>query len=167
MGKVVLFLLICMFISCSNSSDLYEIKGIIANGQLENEVIYLVSLNEPTKVDSMYVKNEAFSFNGKITTSDIKVIRTRIALRLYVQELLIVPEPGCINVILDSISSASGTKQNNLLQHWKKEDTYKRIWNFQTGIQGRKKTEQEIIKQNIQAIQAEFRDYNFDFIKNN
>lgn len=62
MGKVVLSLLICMFISCSNSSDLYEIKGIIANGQLENEVIYLVSLNEPTKVDSTYVKKWSFLF---------------------------------------------------------------------------------------------------------
>ncbi|MCC8094254.1 MAG: hypothetical protein LIP05_02130 [Tannerellaceae bacterium] len=47
----------------------------------------------------------------------------------------------------------------------KKEDINKRMGNLQNAMQGRELREQEIIKQNIQLIQAEYRDYNFEFIK--
>ena len=49
----------------------------------------------------------------------MKVLRMRILLRLKFQELLVVTEPGVTSVRIDSISSASGTPQNDALQHWK------------------------------------------------
>jgi hypothetical protein len=49
------------------------------------------------------------------------IIRTRPILRLTLQELLIVTEPGITKVVLNSVSSAHGTPQNDALQLWKEE----------------------------------------------
>ncbi|MCD7976005.1 MAG: hypothetical protein LUG51_02170 [Tannerellaceae bacterium] len=100
-------------------------------------------------------------------SEEIKIIRVKHLLRQELQSLLIVIEKGQINILLASISSASGTKQNDLLQQWKekREDINKRMGNLQNSMQGRELREQKIIKQNMQLMQAEYRDYNFEFIK--
>ena len=43
----------------------------------------------------------------------------RTLLRLAIQELIVITEPGTTYVIADSTSSAYGTPQNEVLQSWK------------------------------------------------
>lgn len=49
----------------------------------------------------------------------MRVLRLRHLLRIYIQELLVVTEPGTIHVKADSVGSVTGTPQNDALQKWK------------------------------------------------
>ena len=49
----------------------------------------------------------------------MKGIRVDYQVRTGVQDLLVVSEPGDLEVGIDSISSAKGTPQNDSLQRWK------------------------------------------------
>lgn len=117
-------LFILCFLSCSGNKHSY-ISGTLPNKEYDGEWIYLVSLeNEKNqKTDSFMIKDGEFNF--KTSQENISVLRMRFALRDILQELLIVTEPGIIDVKIDSISSSSGTPQNNFLQNWKnKKEEY-------------------------------------------
>lgn len=58
-----------------------------------------------------------FSFSGQ--GEEMRVLRLRHLLRVYIQELLVVTEPGTIHVKADSVGSVTGTPQNDALQKWK------------------------------------------------
>lgn len=51
--------------------------------------------------------------------------------RYGTQDLLVVTEPGVINVVIVTVSSGSGTPQNEALQTWKElKDDHDRVqWN--------------------------------------
>lgn len=53
------------------------------------------------------------------TREEMRVLRLRHLLRIYIQELLVVTEPGTIHVKADSVGSVTGTPQNDALQKWK------------------------------------------------
>jgi len=168
--KIVLNLvfLILIFNSCKHTKS-YVIEGSLPSGFYDGEKVYLIPMKDANNknVDSVYITNSKFYFRGNFLSEEIKIIRVKHLLRQELQSLLIVIEKGQINILLASISSASGTKQNDLLQQWKekREDINKRMGNLQNSMQGRELREQKIIKQNMQLMQAEYRDYNFEFIK--
>ena len=84
----------------------------------DGEWIYLVPMeNAPGRVDSVKITNASFSFSGK--GEEMRVLRLRHLLRIYIQELLVVTEPGTIHVKADSVGSVTGTPQNDALQKWK------------------------------------------------
>ena len=87
--------------------------------------IYLVPFNNPSveKVDSVMVHDGTFTFKGKVDQPEVYIVRTRPKLRLQLQELLIVKEPGNITINFGSDSSASGTTSNDSLQKWKEFKT--------------------------------------------
>jgi hypothetical protein len=73
-------------------------------------------------VDSACIRQGAFRFESSIGEGgDVFIIRTRPLLRLDLEELLVIKEPGRLRVRLDSVSSASGTALNDSLQQWKEE----------------------------------------------
>ena len=84
----------------------------------DGEWIYLVPMeNAPGRVDSVKITNASFSFSGQ--GEEMRVLRLRHLLRIYIQELLVVTEPGTIHVKADSVGSVTGTPQNDALQKWK------------------------------------------------
>mgnify|MGYP000290813024 CR=1 FL=1 len=70
-------------------------------------------------IDLRRIENARFTFQGTGEESCKSPSVCAILLRLKFQELLVVTEPGVTSVRIDSISSASGTPQNDALQHWK------------------------------------------------
>ena len=77
----------------------------------DGEWIYLVPMeNAPGRVDSVKITNASFSFSGQ--GEEMRVLRLRHLLRIYIQELLVVTEPGTIHVKADSVGSVTGTPQN-------------------------------------------------------
>ena len=70
-------------------------------------------------MDSTRIEDNKFLFEGTVQSPEICILRTRPLLRLKLQELLVVKEPGRIYVKIDSTSSACGTALNDSLQHWK------------------------------------------------
>lgn len=116
------FLLLCiaylLMESCGNRGQGYEIEGTLPSVKYDGEWIYLVPMeNAPGRVDSVKISNASFSFSGQ--GEEMRVLRLRHALRPYIQELLVVTEPGIIQVTADSTGSVTGTPQNDALQQWK------------------------------------------------
>lgn len=103
---------------CENAGRNYVIEGTLPSVKYDGEWIYLVPMeNAPGRVDSAKITNASFSFSGQ--GEEVKVLRMRHLLRIYIQELLVVTEPGTIRVKADSLGSVTGTPQNDALQKWK------------------------------------------------
>lgn len=118
-------LVACLLTSCAGkaSQGAYEINGTLPSATLyQDEWMYLVPLTGGSKtnpVDSVQINNGTFRFTGQVDSVQIKILRVRYQLRMALQELLVVMEPGQIQVAIDSTSTAQGTPQNEALQQWK------------------------------------------------
>jgi hypothetical protein len=106
-------------LSACGRQPLLVIEGRLPDARYDGEVVYLVPLVGATaaNVDSAYIREGAFRFEPE--GGSIAILRTRPLLRLRFQELLVILEPGCLYVRLDSLSSAHGTALNDSLQQWK------------------------------------------------
>lgn len=114
----LLYIYTLLFIGCGKPQKGYVIEGILPSPVYDGEWIYLVPMENPMgRVDSVKIANASFSFSGK--GEEMRVLRLRYALRPYIQELLVITEPGTIYVKAESIGSVKGTPQNNALQEWK------------------------------------------------
>ena len=122
--KPYTFILLPLLFLCScrpGTENNYTINGYLPSTELDGEYIYLVPFENasPETVDSALIADGQFRFSGN--GEEIKILRMRPVLRLKSQEILLVTEPGVINVNIDSISWAGGTPQNDVLQLWKEE----------------------------------------------
>ena len=124
-GKKVLpfylFTLLLLFGSCQQSNDgKCHIEGTVNGEQYEGKRIFLVPNSGPATmetVDSMEIKDGKFHFEPD--SVQMYKILLDYHYRIGLQPLLIVGEPGTINVTIDSISHATGTPQNDSLEQWK------------------------------------------------
>jgi hypothetical protein len=116
---LLLFITCCL--SCNFHTKKIKIEGSVPSTKYDGEWIYLVPVEGANShtVDSTKITNASFTFEGNIER--MSIIRSRALIRFKLQELLIVTEPGTTKAILDSVSSAHGTPQNNALPLWKEE----------------------------------------------
>ena len=86
---------------------------------------------------------------------------------LKFQELLVVTEPGVTSVRIDSISSASGTPQNDALQHWKdrKQKTNSESYALWTALKTCSPEDSTRIKQTWDSLRVETQAFNYAFMK--
>ena len=110
-----------MMFSCqsANNGKCY-INGVVNGEQYEGKRIFLVPMYGPKTaeyVDSMEITNGQFHFEPD--SAQMYKILLDYHYRFGLQPLLIVGEPGTIEVIIDSISHATGTPQNDSLEKWK------------------------------------------------
>ena len=116
-----LFTLLLLFGSCQQSNDgKCHIEGTVNGEQYEGKRIFLVPNSGPATmetVDSMEIKDGKFHFEPD--SVQMYKILLDYHYRIGLQPLLIVGEPGTINVTIDSISHATGTPQNDSLEQWK------------------------------------------------
>ena len=159
------YCLLLLVVSCQ--SPTFKIKGKLPANKYDGEWVFLVPMEKHTvaDVDSTIIKNGEFSFSG--TVERIAIIRTRPQIRLELQELLVVTEPGNINVYLAQNSTSSGTPQNDALQRWKtqKENTYL-SWN---SINKEHKTalrpDSLIYKQKLDSLKKVSQAFNYKLLK--
>ncbi len=113
------FVYCLLFLVVSCQSPTFKIEGKLSDTKYDGEWVFLVPMEEHTvaDVDSTIIKNGEFSFSG--TVERMAIIRTRPQLRIMLQELLVVTEPGIINAYLAENSTSTGTPQNDALQRWK------------------------------------------------
>lgn len=121
--------------SCSECHEEYVVKGSTTQSRLNGHRVFIVPYGSPTiedsiGVDSTVIKDGKFEFRGHKGEFLARVTVDR-KVRYGTQDLLIITEPGEINVVIDSVSSATGTPQNDALQTWKdlKEDRDRVHWN--------------------------------------
>ncbi|MDO4496706.1 MAG: DUF4369 domain-containing protein [Bacteroidales bacterium] len=98
----------------------FVIEGHLPADRYENAVLFLVPEQgpHPRPVDSVFVsKDGSFRFTGNV--EQVACLRLSRKVRMGIQDLLVVTEPGLTKVVLDSVSSSSGTPQNDALQRFK------------------------------------------------
>jgi len=163
-GYIIVFF--CTF--CTESKKTYTITGK-APDLKDNTVLYLVPIENATKetADSTYIVNGTFEFKGEIEKEEVKIIRTKSHLSFRFQPVLVVIEPGEIKVVLDSVSIAGNTLQNELLQTWKnvKQDFDKDIEMQKKQLRNSEETFKQEIRERIGALSEKYATYNYEFIK--
>lgn len=161
------FWLLCLFLlaGCKGHSRDYTIMGTLPSEQYDGEWMYLTPMENPRgRIDSVKIANGSFTFTG--SGEEMRVLRLRPVLRLKIQELLVVTEPGQITVKADSIGSVTGTPQNDALQEWKemrekKLASYSQLWRNLKGSAG---ADSLALAQQLKDLRNEERDYNFQFL---
>ena len=114
-----------MFYSCQvEGSKECRIQGVVNGEQYEGKRIFLVPMNGPKTaeyVDSMEIKDGKFFFSKDFSKDTMQMYKILLDYhyRFGVQPLIIVGEPGTINITIDTISHAVGTPQNDSLEKWK------------------------------------------------
>lgn len=96
-----------------------HIHGTISE-QYNDKRIFLVPLTGPQTaeyVDSIEIKDGRFEF----TTDTVMMAKILVDYhyRIGVQPLLVVTEPGDVQVVIDEVSSTTGTPLNDSLDKWK------------------------------------------------
>ncbi len=115
-------LLLVMACNCNCDKGKKEVCVIqgTANPRFNGTKIFLVPMMGPqdaAHVDSVVITNGEFSFEKD--TIELAVLRVDYHVRLDVQDLLVVTEPGVVTVVIDTISDGYGTPQNDSLSRWK------------------------------------------------
>ena len=172
MKKVLFYIFsIIIVIGCADAGKKrYTISGTIPGHDYDNEWIYLVPFKGTTAktVDSIQIKDGSFTFKGVVDTPDIRILRIRHILKPKIQELLVVVEQGSLNVSLDSVSSAHGTPQNDILQQWKEEKikTDSKIFSLSKQmIAASAQTVMDSIEHEQAQIRELFNEYNYNMVK--
>lgn len=115
-----------MLLSCQQTVNdgKCHIEGVVNGEQYEGKRIFVVPLFGPKTaeyVDSMEITDGKFHFTKDFTKDTVQMYKILLDYhyRLGVQPLLIVGEPGTVNIVIDSVSHATGTPQNDSLEQWK------------------------------------------------
>lgn len=167
-GVLCVFLL---FLSC-RETQLFSVEGLVPGTEYDGEWVYLVPFKGATyeNVDSACIENGIFRFKRSVEKDDVCIVRTRPALRLTLQELLVIAEPGHLEVHLDTVSRAAGTPLNDALQQWKEKkehidnEMFLLIQQLRSGNDSIQKNE---IRQQIKYMSEDFSVYNFNFVNAN
>ena len=172
MYKYIITLSFLLLVGCKENR-ICVVKGGVPSTEYDGEIVYLVPVRGATagNVDSTYIRNGAFRFELDVAQgADIRIIRTRPILRLRLQELLVVVEPGEMAVKLDSVSRAGGTLANDALQTWKEE---KMRVDEATGYLQRllhladDSLQIKEIQEGIERVSADYSTFNYTFVKEN
>lgn len=110
-----------LFFGCQKTNDgKCIVEGVVNGEQYEGKRVFLVPLMGPATaetVDSMEITNGKFHFEPD--SLQMYKVLLDYHYRLGLETVLLVGEPGTIKVVLDSVSHATGTPQNDSLDHWK------------------------------------------------
>lgn len=126
MRKIFIFLGVVAFICSCGPADSYKITGKVENPELEGKNVYLAEQKGRTLeyLDSTKVENGKFVFTGKQDSVELKWILFRLnGEKLNNPTMTSLPvflENGNMKVIIDSVSTVSGTVLNDNFQNYKK-----------------------------------------------
>ncbi|GHV48164.1 hypothetical protein FACS1894181_03220 [Bacteroidia bacterium] len=120
MKHILLLLFPITITACTGNYPVIE--GKLPSGAYNNEWVYWVPIKGASAetVDSTLIHGNTFRLiPSKHNQNKTGIIRVKPQLRLSLQEIVVLTEPGTVLVTLDSISSAKGTPLNETLQRWK------------------------------------------------
>ncbi len=121
------------------------------------------------RVDSAFIKEGKFMFNGIADVPEVYILRTKPVLRLTLQELLIVKESGTLMVNIGENSSVTGTTLNDKLQVWKEFKIESDSITF--SLQQQYEKADDSVKSSIivqsDSLNQQIVNYHFNFVKMN
>lgn len=155
----------------------YTIKGMVNLKAFENRSVYLVPFSNPVaeEVDSAVIRNGSFEFTGTVDSVEVKILRIQAVWPAIIEQLLVVIEPGEIEVVMDTISSGGGTPLNAYLQQWKEKKQQfdrqlyevQRSWRNKPGLSDSDETVNKNQQFTIDSLNKDFNKYNLEFLKSN
>ncbi len=119
MKKILLLTLFAIVMASCQRNTTCHIVGTMEDNTKDGYRIFFVPMghSDPGSVDSIEVQNGHFDLF--INEEKIGAIRLDYHVRYGTEELLVITEPGELNVTIGAESYASGTPQNDALQQWK------------------------------------------------
>lgn len=152
--------------SCTNPANEFVIEGSLPSNKYDGEWMYLVPMgpHTPADVDSVMITNGTFTLKG--SEERMRVLRVRHRLRFYIQELLVVTEPGTIQVKADQVGSVTGTPQNDALQEWKtrRERNSTLLMNAYQQLKQASSADSIVWQNQLDSLREDERNYNFQFL---
>ena len=112
-------------------------------------------------MDSVVIKDGTFEF--AVDTVEMKVIRVDYHYRDGVQDLLVVSEPGDVEVTIGANSITSGTPQNDSLQVWKDQMMKFNRDYAELRMRAKQAGSDQILMTEGKEVQKEFIKFNKDF----
>lgn len=168
--RFVFYILLLLLLSCQTGSH-YVITGQLSDKTYNGEKIYLVPLENAVKerVDSTIIADGSFKFEGALKKPEVFIIRAKPVLRINLQELLVVKEPGNITVKIGNKSSAGGTALNDSLQQWKEK---KGVADFlyedlKHQYKMANEVDQPAIKQKEDSLSVRIVNFHYNFVRHN
>ncbi len=148
----------------SPNKQLCRIHGKMESGRWDGKKIFLVpmfGLQDAAHVDSVVIKDGTFEF--AVDTVEMKVIRVDYHYRDGVQDLLVVSEPGDVEVTIGANSITSGTPQNDSLQVWKDQMMKFNRDYAELRMRAKQAGSDQILMTEGKEVQKEFIKFNKDF----
>nr|WP_295349046.1 DUF4369 domain-containing protein [uncultured Prevotella sp.] len=148
----------------SPNKQLCRIHGKMELGRWDGKKIFLVpmfGLQDAAHVDSVVIKDGTFEF--AVDTVEMKVIRVDYHYRDGVQDLLVVSEPGDVEVTIGANSITSGTPQNDSLQVWKDQMMKFNRDYAELRMRAKQAGSDQILMTEGKEVQKEFRKFNKEF----
>lgn len=157
-----------VMIGCKNTAakETCRIHGTMESSRWDGKKIFLVpmfGLQDAAHVDSVVIKDGKFEFTAD--TMEMKVIRVDYRYRDGVQDLLVVSEPGDVNVVIGANSISGGTPQNDSLQVWKDRMLKFNMEYGQLRMQAHQSGSDDIFMTKGKEIQKQLREYNIAFTR--
>lgn len=121
MKRILSILSVILSLSaCSRPERMLVINGTISD-EFDGKLMYFCPQPKPTAeiVDSTIIKEGKFCFRIPADSVYVADLRLALSARGNVERLLIVVEPGNLNVMMGPTSSSYGTSLNDSLQCWK------------------------------------------------
>jgi thiol-disulfide isomerase/thioredoxin len=109
---IAIFIVAAMLAACDGGKNKYVVNGIVPDGMLNGETVFMSDYNEGIIVDSAKVINGKFMFEG--VADDPKAVKLTLR-NLYADFIL---EKGVISVDLSDPYSAKGTSLNDKLNEF-------------------------------------------------
>ena len=125
---------ILLFAACTNNNTTI-IEGTLPNNEYNQQVVYWVPFEQDgvQSIDSTGIRNNKFRLLISPNNHDkMGIIRMNPQYHPAIQPLLVFAEKGITQVTLDSLSSATGTPLNDVMQNFKdiKEKYNKELYAF-------------------------------------
>ena len=170
MKKLLFLLFVICFAACTNQSSVIE--GTLPSDKYDQQVVYWVPMEgeHPKPVDSTFIHNNTFCLTiSPHNRGKMGIVRVNYQVRFGLQDVLVFTEPGTVQVKLDSISSATGTPLNDVLQSWKDK---KMIYDMEAYASRKKyKTadanDEDRIKEEFENVVTAYRDDVFQVVFEN
>lgn len=143
-----------------------RIHGTMESSQWDGKRIFLVPMFGPkdsAHVDSLVVEDGKFEFT--VDSPAVKILRMDYHYRMGAQDLLVITEPGDVNVTIGGNSVGGGTPQNDSLQVWKDKLLYFNQEYGKLKAQAKLDGSDAILMTKGKEIQKALRDFNIEFAR--
>ena len=123
MRRILVTGLILLIVASCSHKETFRIDGTVTDTTFNGSKVYLVALDGPISknVDSTILENGGFNFEKKADTLCVRILRIPARFPKVIEDLVVVLEPGSLNVRLSDNSYGTGTRLNNMLQSWKEK----------------------------------------------